>query len=82
VAEGLANVVKHSQATSARVPIRELTSQLLVTVEDDGIGGVDIAGGTDLRGLEDRTEALGGHLVFESITGRGTSLFVSIPMDA
>jgi signal transduction histidine kinase len=82
VAEGLANVAKHSQATSAQVHVRESTSQLLVTVEDDGIGGVDIGGGTGLRGLEDRAEALGGHLVVESIPGHGTSLFVSIPMHA
>jgi PAS domain S-box-containing protein len=82
VTEGLANVAKHSQATSARVHVRESTSQLLVTVEDDGIGGVDIDGGTGLRGLEDRAEALGGRLVVESIPGRGTSLFVSIPMHA
>ncbi len=80
VAEGLANVAKHSRATSGRVHVRESTSQLLVTVEDDGIGGVDIDGGTGLRGLEDRAEALGGHLVVESVPGHGTSLFVSIPM--
>jgi len=33
---------------------------LVVAVEDDGIGGADLATGTGLRGLRDRVETMGG----------------------
>lgn len=58
-----------------------LESQLLtVAVADDGIGGADPAGGTGLRGLTDRVEALGGRLSVESQPGRGTRLVAEIPL--
>jgi hypothetical protein len=43
VAEGLANVAKHSCATNAAVTVEETTTALLhVVVEDDGRGGANL----------------------------------------
>ena len=41
VAEGLANVAKHARASHAQVRIEESDGELLISVEDDGIGGAD-----------------------------------------
>jgi signal transduction histidine kinase len=51
-----------------------------VEVADDGVGGADAAGGTGLRGLADRVEALGGRLAIDSPPGRGTTLQADIPL--
>jgi signal transduction histidine kinase len=51
-------------------------------VSDDGVGGVDPATGSGLRGLADRVEALGGSLEVTSPDGAGTSLRADIPFSA
>jgi signal transduction histidine kinase len=51
----------------------------VVEVSDDGVGGADAEGGTGLRGLADRVEALGGRLEVESVAGTGTTVRALIP---
>jgi hypothetical protein len=51
-----------------------------VVVEDDGIGGADARNGSGLIGLEDRVEALGGHLEIRSEPVHGTCLHADIPL--
>jgi signal transduction histidine kinase len=48
-------------------------------VADDGVGGADAAGGSGLRGLADRVEALAGQLRVESPTGAGTRIRAELP---
>ena len=50
-----------------------------IVVSDDGAGGADPAGGSGLRGLADRVEALGGRLTIDSPLGAGTTLRADIP---
>ena len=52
---------------------------LVLEVADDGIGGAAAGGGSGLRGLADRVEALGGRLTVSSPPGRGTTLRAEIP---
>lgn len=80
VAEGLANVAKHARASQAQVRVEELGGELSISVQDDGVGGADPQNGSGLHGLEDRIEALGGHLQIRSIAGGGTSLNASVPL--
>jgi signal transduction histidine kinase len=61
VAEALANVDKHAGAGRVRVRATIDSDRLVVTVDDDGVGGADREG-AGLRGLADRVEALGGRL--------------------
>jgi signal transduction histidine kinase len=51
----------------------------VVEVADDGVGGADLRGGSGLRGLRDRVEALGGTLTVESREGAGTTLVARLP---
>jgi signal transduction histidine kinase len=77
--EALANAAKHSHATEVRVTVGQDGDQLVVEVTDDGIGGATTGGGSGLRGLADRIEALGGRFTVSSPPGRGTNLHAEIP---
>jgi len=78
--EGLANVTKYAGDASAEIAVRATPSGLLVHVADDGAGGADLAGGSGLRGLVDRVEALGGTLRVDSRAGAGTRLEAVLPI--
>jgi signal transduction histidine kinase len=82
VAEALTNIVKYARATTAAVSIRRDGDVVVVTVEDDGVGGARIDAGTGLRGLQDRLGALDGTLLVESPRGGGTRLTARIPCGA
>jgi PAS domain S-box-containing protein len=79
VCEALVNVAKHANASEARVSIAELDGDVVVEISDDGLGGADSEGGSGLRGLADRVEALDGRLGVDS-TATGTTLRASIPL--
>jgi signal transduction histidine kinase len=80
VAECLGNVVKHSGATAARVTFADRPRTLQVTVDDDGAGGADPAGGSGLRGIMDRLDAVDGRLTIASPVGGPTRVTVTVPL--
>jgi signal transduction histidine kinase len=79
VSEALTNAAKHSHGSEVRVVAACAGQRLTVEVTDDGIGGAGTAGGSGLRGLADRVEALGGRFTVSSPPGRGTALRAEIP---
>jgi signal transduction histidine kinase len=79
ISESLANIGKHAQAASAAVGVARGNGQVSVEVVDDGVGGADTEGGSGLRGLADRVEALGGRLRVWSPRGGGTRVQAEIP---
>jgi signal transduction histidine kinase len=80
VSEALANMAKHSQASEATVRVRLEPGRVVVEVADDGVGGATSAGGTGLRGLADRVEALDGRLEVSSPPGGGTCVRAELPL--
>ncbi len=79
VSESLTNVVKHAEASQARVAVERRNGTVVVEVADDGAGGADAGAGSGLRGLSDRVQALGGRLDVRSPEGRGTVVRAEIP---
>jgi signal transduction histidine kinase len=77
--EGLANAVKHADATAVSIAIDESGSRVRATVSDDGVGGAALSRGSGLAGLTDRVEALGGTLHVESPRGHGTRIVAELP---
>jgi signal transduction histidine kinase len=77
--EALTNAAKHSHASEVRLAVYQRDSTLVLEVMDDGIGGAVPAGGSGLRGLADRVEALGARLTVSSPPGRGTTLRAEFP---
>jgi signal transduction histidine kinase len=80
VAEALTNVAKHSHATECKVTLQRSAYGMLVTVEDDGIGGASLAKGHGLNGLADRVRAAGGELTVTSPVDQGTKLVAILPI--
>jgi signal transduction histidine kinase len=78
--EALTNIAKYAKASHASVRLETRGGLLAVEVTDDGAGGADPAGGSGLRGLVDRVEALGGRLRIDSPPGRGTRLTAELPL--
>ncbi len=79
-AEGMTNILKHADATQARITISQADGHLSIEVADDGRGFT--ANGSTQRGLpqlSDRVEALGGTLRVTSAPGDGTVLHARLP---
>jgi signal transduction histidine kinase len=80
VAEAVTNAAKYAQASAVAVSVERSDSTVLVRVADDGVGGADPTGGSGLRGLADRLEALGGRLSVDSSPGAGTRVEAELPL--
>ncbi|HWO68050.1 MAG TPA: sensor domain-containing protein [Umezawaea sp.] len=81
VAEALANVAKHSGATSAWIRVRHADGRLAVMVGDDGRGGTAITPGGGLRGIERRLAAFDGTLGLASPVGGPTIVTLELPCE-
>ncbi|MFE1454726.1 sensor histidine kinase [Streptomyces sp. NPDC058735] len=79
VSELLQNVSKHSGARSASVDVWRTEDRLLIQVWDDGRGGARLDGGTGMRGLADRLDAVDGLFVLDSPEGGPTSVTAELP---
>jgi signal transduction histidine kinase len=79
VSEALTNAAKHSHGSEIRVFVSYRGQRLTIEIGDDGIGSASPTGGSGLRGLADRIEALGGRFTVSSPPGRGTTLRAEIP---
>jgi signal transduction histidine kinase len=66
IQEGLTNVIRHASATHASVAVDLDGSELVITVDDDGVGG-QAPDGVGLTGIRERMRLLGGAVD----TGRG-----------
>jgi signal transduction histidine kinase len=79
-AEALTNVAKYARAARAHVAAAQIGQDLVLSVEDDGVGGAHTAPGSGLAGLRDRVTALDGTLTVESPPGGGTRVRAALPL--
>ena len=79
IAEALANVARHSDASWAFVRLWRDDGRLRLMVRDDGCGGADPARGSGLRGLQRRLAAFDGNVTLSSPPGGPTELFAELP---
>jgi signal transduction histidine kinase len=87
--EALTNVVRHSQATQARVVLRRNKNVLYMAIRDNGIGfdlyeALKCASGGDslgLLGMKERAVLAGGRVEIETAPGTGTTVRAYFPMD-
>ncbi len=85
--EELTNVRKHSRAESVRIKTESSLGDLILVVEDDGVGfdprelAAEQENGKQLGllAIRERVELLGGELAIDSIPGMGTRITVRIP---
>ena len=87
VQEGLHNVAKHAAASRVSVLLERRGQDVIAIVEDDG-RGFDAdrqsdnapARGMGLLSMQERVALVGGALQVESAPGKGTTLFVRMPV--
>lgn len=82
VAEGLANINKHSGATDASVTLAVADESLYLSVNDDGRGGASIAKGHGLAGLNTRLHGMDASLEVSSPEGGPTKIEAVIPCES
>lgn len=86
IQEALTNVARHAQATSVSILIEQRNEKIIAIIEDNGIGfdaqETLFSGRLGLLGMQERAELVKGKFTVESNLQRGTSIFVTIPMQA
>ena len=79
--EALHNIIRHAGASRVELRIETTPHSAILRVSDDGVGlPVGEGGPAFLRTLEQRAEALEGHLDVRSSAGRGTALELVFPL--
>jgi signal transduction histidine kinase len=82
VQEGLTNVLKHAQASQAKVELHYDPRQLRIDVQDDGTGNGATDGlGHGLVGVGERVKIYGGEMSAARVAGGGFLLSASLPVD-
>ena len=81
--EALHNTVKHAHANKIHLLLSQTANQVILEVNDDGVGfevADSFPGHLGLRSMQERVSHLGGELEIESAPGQGTHLHVVVPL--
>ena len=89
----MTNVLKHAKASKVSIVLERKADGLALVLEDNGIGfdpenlgrkasGSGQAPGLGLSGMKERVALLDGTIAVESAPGKGSTIFVQIPLDA
>jgi two-component system sensor histidine kinase UhpB len=88
VQEAVTNIIRHAEAKTAWVTLRQKASELYMEIRDDG-KGFDVAAARrrathgaslGLLGMQERVQLVGGKLSMHSAPGQGTEVRVRIPV--
>ncbi len=83
VQEGLTNARRHSKSSKVRVELTQQHDRIRIEVRDWGIGfdPENVQSSCfGLEGVRERARLLGGHATIESTAGKGTRVFVEVPL--
>jgi len=87
VQEAVRNALKHAQADNIWVRFAEQAGELMVRVQDDGVGFDTAAvesdyeqrGSLGMVNIRERAELVGGRLTLRSTPGQGTEVMIRVP---
>lgn len=84
--EALTNTARHAQATAIQVLIKQLDNNLLLAIQDDGVGisreKLTESTSLGLLGMRERAASLGGQVTIAGSPGKGTTVTVRIPLSS
>jgi two-component system CheB/CheR fusion protein len=87
VCEALNNVLKHAQATRVSIILEQRGGQAVAIIEDNGVGfdvhepqGRGSRKALGIIGMRERVVLVDGELSIESVPGKGTTVFVRVPL--
>ncbi|MGF7048125.1 two-component system sensor histidine kinase DesK [Paenibacillus sp. DS2015] len=78
--EAVTNIVKHSSASTCSIVIEPTRSELVVRLQDDGVGLADesmYSRGNGMRGMRERLEFVNGSMEITSV--KGTMIIFRVP---
>ncbi len=89
IQEAVTNVAKHARAANVSIIVEKSAENIVAIIEDDGVGfDMDILTNPDSKevglgifGMQERALLIGGELVVESWPGKGTTLYLKIPLE-
>lgn len=84
--EALNNTHKHARASKANVMLERRDRSVVLIIEDDGRGfdvedKLNRSKGLGLVGIFERAALVGGNVEIESAAGKGTTIFVRVPVE-
>lgn len=74
--EAVTNIVRHADASHCRISLGQSGAHTVLSVEDNGRGGIRHEG-SGLRGMRERVESIDGRL--EILSENGTRLVIEVP---
>jgi PAS domain S-box-containing protein len=83
--ESLTNVARHAEASKIYISLQKQDNEkILLKIEDNGkgfeVGQIGDKKTLGLLGMRERTQMMGGEFRIESVPGKGTTLFVTVPL--
>ena len=86
IQELLNNGLKHARAETITVQLMANDEAVLVSVDDNGIGGSfadspPTGTGSGIANVNSRISYLGGQVMWHSEAGKGTSVMISLPLN-
>ncbi|SMO42037.1 PAS domain S-box-containing protein [Fodinibius sediminis] len=83
--EAMHNVIRHADATSVKIELQKIQDNLLLMVDDDGVGinrdQMEARSAYGIIGMRERARFLGGDVYIEGKENEGTRVTVRIPME-
>jgi signal transduction histidine kinase len=78
--EAISNAIQHSECKTLTISLNDSRRETSLKISDDGIGiaGDDSHEGLGMEGMKSRAARVGGELEVTSVSGSGTTVFVSI----
>lgn len=80
IQESLTNALRHGQAKNIAINVSFNPDQIVLTIEDDGLGSDELKPGFGLTSMRQRLAALHGSLECRSAKGKGTRITCIIPV--
>ncbi|MEL6555707.1 MAG: sensor histidine kinase [Cyanobacteria bacterium J06621_11] len=84
IKEGLENIRRHAQAKTIGLYSWTTPENIVVYIEDDGVGFNDAlpTSGFGLRGMRERSQSIGGQIELDTAPGKGTRVQITVPLSS
>lgn len=84
VQEALVNVIRHANARTVGIELRERSGNLVLVIRDDGTGitanQLEDPLSYGLLGMKERARLAGGTVSIQGVAGKGTTITVNVPV--
>ncbi len=84
IQEGLTNIEKHAQASTAEISLTQSENKVFLSITDNGVAAsnsFDHAKGFGLLGMRERVIALGGQFIIEPQQPTGLQIQITLPIN-